>query len=106
MEVVYKLAQTNEEVKIWVVKNGGKPALIDDPNIGMDKVGLRINWPGKKDEGMLSTVREVARDTSWDNFFRIMEDRNLGFMYTEEADDNDGTWRYKFVNKYEEVAEN
>lgn len=99
MEVVYKLAETNEEIRNWVEKNGGKPGLIDDPSVVMDKVGLRINWPGQKDEEMLSASRKVARDTSWDNFFWIMEKNNLGFMYCEDCEDVNQTWKYKFVNK-------
>lgn len=105
MEVVYKLAQTNEEIKNWVEKNGGTPALVDDPSVVMDKVGLRIDWPGKKDEAMLSTARKVTRDTTWENFFWIMEKNGLGFMYAEENDGVNPTWLYKFVNKNEANSE-
>lgn len=98
MEVVYKTAETNEEIRNWVVLNGGKPAMIDDPMVDQDKIGLRIDWPGAKDESMLSDTRETTRDISWEEFFRIMEDQKLVFMYSEEQDIN-ATWRYKFAKK-------
>ena len=99
MEVVYKLAEDNEEIKNWVEKNGGTPAIIDDPRVILDKPGLRIDWKGKRDESMLSEGREVTRDISWDEFFREMERQDLVFMYSDEESVNP-TWRYKFVNKY------
>jgi hypothetical protein len=98
MEVVYKKAESNEEIRNWVVLHGGKPAIIDDPEVRLDAVGLRIDWPGKKDEGMLSAGREVTKDISWDEFFRIMDNEDLAFQYSEEEDIN-LTWRYRFIKK-------
>lgn len=98
MEVVYKTAETNEEIRNWVVLHGGKPAIIDDPEVSLDKHGLRIDWPGVKDESMLSSERETTRDISWDEFFRIMKENSLIFMYSEEEDINP-TWKYKFAKK-------
>jgi len=98
MEVVYKMAENNEEIKNWVEKNGGKPAIIDDPDVTVDKTGLRIDWPGKKDEGLLSTDRKTTRDINWDEFFSIMDRNHLGFMYDDRMIDVSKTWSYKFVN--------
>ena len=100
MEIVYEKAQSNEEIKKWVEDHGGKPAIIDDPEITQDKIGLRINWIGKKDEAMLSHGRKITRDVSWDEFFSEMERLGLSFLYSKEEDINQ-TWRYKFINKYE-----
>jgi hypothetical protein len=101
MEVVYKLAESNEEIKNWVEANGGTPAIIDDPEVTEDQTGLRIDWRGNKDESMLSEGREVTRDITWEEFFREMDDRSLAFMYSDDEEVNP-TWRYKFVNKYPE----
>ncbi|EKD52660.1 MAG: hypothetical protein ACD_61C00279G0004 [uncultured bacterium] len=98
MEVEYKKAGTNEEIRNWVVLNGGKPALINDPEVTQDKIGLRIDWPGSKDEGMLSKERAVNKDVSWEEFFAVMERMNLDFMYSDQAG-VDPSWRYKFVPK-------
>ncbi|KKS94687.1 MAG: hypothetical protein UW68_C0010G0013 [Candidatus Collierbacteria bacterium GW2011_GWB1_44_6] len=98
MEVVYKTAQTNEEIRNWVTLHEGKPAKINDPDIVQDKIGLRINWPGKKDEGMLSEGRETTKDISWDEFFLIMEENHLLFLYSDDEGINP-TWRYKFINE-------
>lgn len=99
MELVYKLAETNEEIKSWVENKGGKPAIVDDPSIVNDTKGLRIDWPGEKDETMLSGTREQTRDISWEEFFGFMERHHLGFMYSEDAKGVSLTSQYKFVNK-------
>ncbi len=72
MKVVYKLAGSNEEIKNWVESHGGTPAIIDDPEIATDSIGLS---------------------------FSIMERKELVFMYSDSEDVN-LTWAYKFVNKY------
>lgn len=101
MEVVYKLAESNEEIKNWVESHGGTPAIIDDPEIVSDKIGLRIDWKGKKDEEMLSGERKVSRDITWERFFMIMKEQDLEFMYSDSEGVNP-TWSYKFVNKFAE----
>ena len=100
MEVVYKTAENDEEIKNWVEKNGGTPAVIDDPNVIEDKVGLRIDWKGSKDEAMLSERKDITKDITWDEFFSIMREQKLSFMYSDDEEVN-LTWRYKFGNKYE-----
>ena len=98
MEVVYKTAISEDEIKNWVENHGGKPAIIDDPEIKTDEIGLRIDWPGEKDESMLSEARHETKDISWNEFFLLMKTHNLVFMYSEQEDINP-TWRYKFGNK-------
>ena len=45
--------------------------MINDPEVVQDKIGLRINWKGRKDEGMLSEGRDVTGNITWDEFFSI-----------------------------------
>ena len=99
MEVVYKIAKSNEEIKNWVESYGGTPEVIDDPAIIEDKIGLRIDWKGKKDEAMLSERKDITKDITWDEFFLIMKEQELSFMYSDDENVN-LTWRYKFVNKF------
>ncbi len=99
MEVVYKKAENEEEIKNWIEKNGGKPAKIDDPEVKQDEVGLRVDFPGQKDERMLSDGRSATSDVSWDEFFALMKTHNLDFMYSDQ-EDIDLTWRYKFAPKF------
>lgn len=99
MDAVYKKAETREEIKNWVESNGGQPAIIDDPEVVLDKVGLRINWKGVKDEAMMSSGRDVTRNISWEEFFEIMDKKELDFFYSDNEELNP-TWRYKFANKY------
>ncbi len=104
MEVVYKKAENEEEIKSWIEKNDGVPAMIDDPEVKQDEIGLRVDFPGQKDERMLSDGRQATRDISWDEFFALMKTHNLEFMYSDQ-EDIDLTWRYKFANKFEEPAQ-
>ncbi|KKT39704.1 hypothetical protein A3K29_02330 [Candidatus Collierbacteria bacterium RIFOXYB2_FULL_46_14] len=104
MEVVYRKAQTNEEIRNWVVLHEGKPAMINDSEIVRDQVGLRIDWPGNKDERMLSSGRATTKDISWEEFFAVMERENLDFEYSDQ-EDIEATWRYRFVPKYAAVPE-
>lgn len=99
MEVSYKKAESQEEIKNWIENNNGQPAVVDDPEIKTDEIGLRVNFPGMKDERMLSTKRHVTRNISWNEFFNLMETHDLEFMYSDD-EEVDLTWRYKFANKY------
>ncbi len=103
MEVIYKKAETHEEIRNWVVLHGGKPAIIDDPNVKMDDIGLRIDWPGEKDEAMLSEGREITRDIPWDEFFSVMDRLKLDFFYSEQEEVS-STWRYKFEPKFSPIV--
>src|SRR5258706_1345452 len=99
MEPVYKLAESNEEIKNWVESHSGIPAIIDDHDVVNDTVGLRIDWPGEKDEAMLSGTRNETKDISWEKFFEIMDRHDLAFMYADQNEEVSLTWAYKFVNK-------
>lgn len=75
-----KITWNHKEIKEWVEKHGGKPAIFDDPTAITDKIGIRIDFPGHKDERyMHSTV--VAKVVSWEEFFKIFEKRKLAFVY-------------------------
>ena len=99
MEQFWMVAKDHEEIKKWVKDNGGKPAIIDDPEVGGDNVGLRIDFPGVKDEALLSENRNTTEDTSWDRFFEVLESKNLSFMYTNEETPRNPSMAYKFVNR-------
>jgi hypothetical protein len=101
MEIAYKLAGSDAEIKNWVESHGGKPAIIDDVEVTQDETGLRINWEGKRDELMLSKGRETTKDISWEEFFSIMKRKDLIFLYSD-SEEVDQTLSYKFSNKYKE----
>lgn len=91
-----KVTIDHEEIKRWAEKYGGKPAMIDDVEAGSDEIGLRINFPGEYDEKYLDL--EDTRSISWEEFFRIFEEKQLGFIYEEETK-KDKSWAYKFIKR-------
>lgn len=90
-----KITIDHEKIKKWVIKNKGRPAVIDDPQAGSDDVGIRIDFPGKKDESLLR--ENVSPDVTWERFFKIFEDKKLAFLYQERAKYHDPSMSYRFV---------
>lgn len=97
MEETFLTAQNHEEIKRWILKHHGKPAIIDDPNSGSDEIGIRVDFPGKKDEELLSSDRNQSSDTSWERFFEILESKNLDFTYIDDPKYHDLTESYMLV---------
>jgi len=54
------VAKDHKEIQKWAESLDGKPAIIEDPEVGGDNVGLRIDFPGVKDEELLSENRNIA----------------------------------------------
>jgi len=105
MEQFWMIAKDHEEIKRWAEKLGGKPAVIDDPEVGGDNIGLRIDFPGGMDEGMLSERRKTTADTTWERFFEVLESKNLSFMHTNEEKPHNPSLAYKFVNRNQPFGE-
>jgi len=99
MEQFWIVAKDHGEIQKWVESLGGKPAIIDDIEVTGDKPGLRIDFPGNKDEGLLSEGRETTSDVTWQRFFELMESRNLAFMYSNEEKPRNPSMAYRFVNR-------
>lgn len=93
---VEKITTDHEEIRKWAEKHHGKPQIIDDPQAESDEVGIRIDFLGKKDEKDLDT-RRTLRDISWDDFFKIFEEKGLAFMYEEKPFHKDLNLAYKFT---------
>jgi hypothetical protein len=88
----------HEEIKSWTEKHNGSPAVFDDPNAWGDKLGIRIDFPGKMDERFMSADVK-SRPVSWDKFFEIFDKRNLTFVYNTKEEPNDPTMAYMIVPK-------
>lgn len=93
-----KTTVNHEEIRTWIEKHGGRPAIIDDPQAGGNRVGLRVDFPGIGDENLLSQSRQSV-ETNWDKFFQIFESRNLAFTYREKEPIEDPTMSYEFVRR-------
>ncbi len=80
------------EIRRWAEKRGGQPAVIDHPNALADKRGIRIDFPGKRDDA----IKDITHPVSWDEFFRLFEDQQLLLAYDENPTDEDPAMWYRF----------
>jgi hypothetical protein len=81
----------HEEIRRWVEEHGGTPAIVrgtEDADGGV----LRIDFPGGAGEESLEHV-------SWDEWFRVFDDRNLAFLYQEERAGGEDSTFFKLVRR-------
>ena len=83
---------TTERSKIqqWVQERDGVPAVVKGTEI------LRIDFLDDEDA---SDEDESLKEISWNEFFRIFDDRELVFLYQEETSDGDVSRFSKFVTE-------
>ena len=87
-EVDYHAKRTrdHETIRKWAEERGGRPTVVEGTQI------LRIDFDdpdGQQDEKLTPV--------SWDEFFRIFDDRNLEFLYQERTHDGHVSRFFKFV---------
>ena len=86
-----KTTTSHDEIRKWVEKRGGHPAIV---SASEDKGGggglLRIDYdePGGNDDNRLHRV-------TWDEFFKIFDRNDIAFLYDPEGDSRFS----KFVSK-------
>lgn len=86
-----KTTTSHDEIRKWVEKRGGHPAVVSatespDGNGGL----LRIDYdePGANNDSRLHRM-------TWDEFFKIFDRNDLAFLYDPKSDSRFG----KFVEK-------
>lgn len=89
----------HNEIRNWVTKYKGKPELIDDQDAAGDKVGIRINFPGKIDDALISDDKTI--EASWKRFFEIFDKNSLAFQYDPKPKAQDLSLAYRFINRAE-----
>ncbi len=67
-----KTTTDHDEIRRWVEERGGRPAIVRTDGEGGI---LRIDFE-EPDENL--------EEISWEEFFRIFEDRKLAFLYQED----------------------
>lgn len=86
-----KTTTNHDEIRNWVEKRGGHPAVVKSTeNKGQPGGLLRIDYdePGGNDDTRLHRI-------SWDEFFKSFDQNDFAFLY-----DPDGGSRFsKFVEK-------
>jgi hypothetical protein len=85
----YKAKRTtdHETIRRWAEERGGRPTMVEGTQI------LRIDFDdpdGKQDEKL--------KPVSWEEFFRVFDQRHLEFLYTEQTHDGKPSRFNKFVN--------
>jgi hypothetical protein len=72
-----KTTTNHDEIRRWVEKRGGHPAVVaaTENSRGRDGGLLRIDYdePGGNDDNRLHRI-------SWDEFFRIFDDSDIAFL--------------------------
>src|SRR5690606_6462410 len=68
----------HDEIRQWVERHGGSPAVVKRTRRGDDPGILRIDFPGFSGEDSLEHV-------DWDEFFEKFEEANLAFVYQDET---------------------
>ncbi len=98
MEEDFKTTTSHTVIRGWTDSHGGKPALIVDPNQLDQKVGLRLDFPGRADEALLSRAHH-NQDVTWDEFFKHFEEQALAFEYLEEPGETALPDAYRFLKR-------
>lgn len=86
----------HEKIKAWAEKRGGIPKIIDHPGALADEIGLRIDFPGSRDNAFID--ENIEREVSWEAFFGRFEEEGLAFIY-EDRESDDPNSLYKFVKR-------
>lgn len=90
MSGVSKTTTDHHEIKQWVEEHGGKPAAVKGTSFQDDPGLLRINFR-EYDSDNLDEI-------TWDDFFKKFDEKQLAFMYTEEAESAEPNY-FKLVMK-------
>jgi hypothetical protein len=68
----------HDEIRRWVERHGGKPAVVKGTTRGNQPGILRVDFPGYAGEGSLEPL-------PWDEWFRRFERASLAFLYQDET---------------------
>ncbi|MEA2332796.1 MAG: hypothetical protein QOH58_2934 [Thermoleophilaceae bacterium] len=86
-----KVTTDHDEIRRWAEERGGKPAIVRGTEDGDGGV-LRIDFPGGAGEESLEHV-------SWEEWFRVFDERNLAFLSQEQKADGEGSTFFKLVRR-------
>lgn len=86
-----KVTTDHETIRKWAEARGGKPAAVKATHDGEGAI-LRIYFPKAGEEPSLEEI-------SWDEFFKIFEDRKLAFLYQDETKDGKISRFFKFIER-------
>lgn len=98
MDSQWRTTIKHSEIRSWTKRHGGRPQKIVQPDAKAAIVGLRLDFPGKKDEVYLGEAVERLNIT-WKEFFEIFEREKLGFLYEERKRIGVPMNAYRFIKR-------
>ncbi|MDQ3870591.1 MAG: hypothetical protein M3301_03110 [Chloroflexota bacterium] len=87
-----KTTTDHDEIRRWSEDRGGTPAIVRDTRDDDGGGVLRIDFPG-------GAGTESLEHTSWEEWFRVFEDRTLAFLYQDEKAGGEGSTFFKLVRR-------
>jgi hypothetical protein len=81
-----------KEIKKWAEERDGKPAKVKGVGAEKDNGIIRIDFPGYSGEDSLEEI-------SWDDWYKIFQDRKLAFLYQDETSGGKESRFFKLVNR-------
>ena len=93
-----KVTTDHNEIREWVRKHQGVPEVIEHGARHENDPGIRIDFPGEKDDQYLSNAH-LPEQLNWENFFRIFEHEKLVFIYDDENFQKDPSMSYRFAKR-------
>jgi len=86
-----KTTKDHNTIKKWAEDRDGKPAVVESTANSSKGGGLlRINFPGYAEDNL--------KNISWEEFFRIFDEKKLQCLYQEETKDGGESRFFKFVS--------
>jgi hypothetical protein len=78
-------------IKKWAEEREGKPTKVKGVGGEVDGI-IRIDFPGYSGEDSLE-------DISWEEWYKIFQDRKLAFLYQDETSSGKESRFFKLVNR-------
>ena len=78
-------------IKKWAEERDGKPTKVKGVGGKYDGI-IRINFPGYSGE-------DTLEDISWDEWYKIFQDRKLAFLYQDETAGGKESRFFKLVER-------
>lgn len=87
-----RYAVDHDEIRRWVERPGGRPAILG--GFGRDRrtPGFRIDFPEYR-------IKAALKRIPWDEFFRAFDAAHWGVAYQEETDRGEVSRFYRFIKR-------
>jgi glutathione synthase/RimK-type ligase-like ATP-grasp enzyme len=82
----------HDEIRSWVEKHDGKPAIVKGTESGSGAGVLRIDFPGGAGEDQLQHVE-------WDEWFATFDKNKLAFLYQKQKASGEDSTFFKLVKR-------